>query len=259
MASGTTACIGYANLFSAAAVSASSQLILAPASNLQQPDVTANLWRSVESGTANIVADFGSSVSIDTIAVMGLTLSAAGSVRFRLSTLDSSGAAGDAYDSGSLPTSTVYNQVVDLLTSPASARYLRMDLTDAGADYVEAGRVFAGVSTQFTVNFAYNWTVTRTDRSIVTKTRGGQTQIFRDIIYRTLAVTFEFLSEAERYGIVETIDLTNGLQDDILFIIDPTSTNLSRDSFWGLMTELSPITQANFDIFSKSYKLEERR
>lgn len=257
MPQSSNACIAYSNLFDSATITASSQQLLAPATNLQVPHI-AKRWRSEEPNAAYVIADFGSLVAIDTLAALGLTTSAIGTTRRRLSTTDSTGIAGDAYDSGILAVDINYNQTVDLLDAPVMARYLRLDIADAGAGFVEAGRIVAALRTQYTFNFDWNWQRQRTDRSIQTKTRGGQTLIWRDLVYRMLDVTFNFITPAERDGIVETIDRVNGLKDDVLFVIDPTSPNLARDCIWGLMTELTPVVNPNFDVYSKQYKIEER-
>lgn len=253
----SNACIAYDNLFDSAMVTASSQQLLAPATNLQVAHI-AKRWRSEEANTASVVADFLSSVSIDTLGVFGLTVSSIGTTRLRLSTADSSGLAGDAYDSAAVAVDTNYNQAIALLSAPVTARYLRLDVADSGADFVEAGRILATLRTQFSRNFGWSWQRQRVDRSIQTKTRGGQTLIWRDGSYRTLDVTFNFVDPADTYGIVETIDRLNGIKDDILFVIDPTSTNLARDCIWGLVSTITPVVNPNFDIYSKQYKIEER-
>lgn len=242
----------YRNLVDAATALASSQIVLAPVSNVQNEHV-ARKWRSITPADS-IVVDFGASVSIDTVAAMGLT---ATTMRVRLSTADSSGATGDAFDSGVDPVDQNYLQSVVLLPSAVSARYLRIDLA-SGGDYVEMGRLVAGVRSAFTYNFGFGWGRTWVDPSIRTKTRGGQTQISPEQSYRTLDLSFEWVSEADRYGFVETIDRDNGLKTDVLFITDENSSNLARDSVWGLLADITPVTQPFFDIYAKQYRIEER-
>jgi hypothetical protein len=151
-----------------------------------------------------------------------------------------------------------YLQAIALLDAAVSGQYLRIDLADLSGDYVEMGRVFAGTVTEFDINFTYDWPITTVDRSLKNKTRGGQTQTFPDNIYRTIDVTFKFLSETERYGIVETIDRINGQHIDVLFVMDPDSTNLSRDFIWGLINTPTAVVQPTFDKFSKQYQIDER-
>jgi hypothetical protein len=247
------ACFAHENLADDAAVTASSQELLLPATNVQNPHV-ARKWRSLFTADS-LIMNFGALVSIDTVALMGLT---ADTYRVRLSSVDSSGVAGDLYDSGTLSVNQTYLQAIALVTAPVSAQYLRIDLATSSTDYIEMGRVFAGVRTELEINFGYDWASTTTDRAIRAKTRGGQTQVFPDNCYRTLDVTFKFLTETERNGVVETIERSNGQHTDLLFVIDPDSTNLARDSVWGLISTTTPIVQPIFDRFSKQYQIEER-
>lgn len=249
----TAACIAWDNLADDAAVTFSSQELLLPASNLQNENV-GRKWRSLQASDY-VVFGLASSESIDTVGVFGIN---AETVRVRVSSVDSTGVAGDLYDSGTQNVDSSYNQFIGLLTSAQSGRYVRIDLATSSDTFVEAGRVFFGVRTQFGVNFGYNWERGRTDLSIRAKTRGGQTQIFPDRVVRTISVNFGFLTETEADGFIETIEGDVGLHSDVLFIVDPASTNLPRDSYWGLITDATPVVNTNPNIFSKQYKIEER-
>jgi hypothetical protein len=251
------ACIAYRNLADTATLLASSQELLAPVTNLQHPDVSRR-WRSTEAGLGSFVVDLGALTSIDTVALIGTTMSASGTLRIRISATDSTGVAGGLFDSGVDLVDADYNQTIALLTTPVSGRYILFSLADADADYVEAGRVFVGLRSQFEINFSYGWSITTVDRSVTKDTRGGQTQVWRDNLYRVFDVAFENLSVSERYGFIEEIERANALKDDVLFVADTDSTNLARDSVWGLIQTTTPIVQPYFDRFSKSYKIKER-
>jgi hypothetical protein len=75
--------IAYDNLADDAVVSASSQELLLPATNIQNPHV-ARKWRSVFNSDY-VVFNFEALVSIDTVALMGLT---AATYRIRISSVD---------------------------------------------------------------------------------------------------------------------------------------------------------------------------
>lgn len=257
------AAILYDNLAKTAAIQPSSQEINMPAELLLDPHVQ-NRWRSL-TGSASFVADLGSLVSIDTAGVFGLTGGASTVVRIRLSATDDTGLTGDAGDTGGLVSGSAYfdhryGSLVWPKTAAASCRYVRVDITDPDAGYVEAGRIVAGVRTVFAHNFGWDWSLGRVDRSARQKSRGGQTHIWNDNAYRVLGLRFPWVTEAQRYGLVETIDLLNGQHDDVLFMTDPSSTNVARDSIWGLITESGPNTLAPglTDVFGKQYTIEER-
>lgn len=246
--------IAYKNLAdSAVTLTASSSLLLLPVSNLVVPHI-ARKWRGSGGVTDYFVANLGAATSIDTLAVFGITGT---QIRFRISSVDTTGAAGDIYDSGTVSVDQTYLSSIKLITSPVSGRYVRVDITTTGS-YVEAGRVFIGLRTQFAYNFGKGWQRTWNDRSVRTKTRGGQTQVFADNMFRSVDVKFDFINQTDRDGFVETIDIVNGMKTDVLFVANPASANLSRDSIWGLMTAITPVVQPSVGMFTKQYLIEER-
>lgn len=248
------AAVVFENLADAAEVRASSSILLAQPTLVQQVHVERR-WRALNN-VAWLVLDLGAEIPIDTVAAMGLTASAA---RVRVSADDPSGAAGELFDSGQLTVDQAYLAIVALCDMPVAGRYVRIDLSGTASDYVEAGRVCIGLRSTFAYNFDYGWSYGYVDPSTRSKTRGGQTQVTPRRPYRTIDVSFARVTAADRYAFVERIDRENALQRDILFITDPESDNLARDTIWGLMSETTPIVQPFLDDFTKQYRIEERR
>jgi hypothetical protein len=253
--------MAWINLADSGTITASGALGLAPASRLQNQHV-ARKWR-VNTTTANIVVDLGASVSMDTIALMGVGGVVAPTFRFRVSTVDTTGAAGDAYDSGVIASlwSADYLPVIRLITSPVVGRYVRIDVT-GGVSYIEAGRLFVGLRSQFSINFQAGWERMWNDSSIRTIGRSGQS--FYDLrdMYRTLNLTMDFASESDRFDIMEAIDVALGSHDDMLVITNPASTQLNRDSVWGYMEQVSPVIEPvivlDDTLWRKTYQIRER-
>ena len=50
-----------------------------------------------------------------------------------------------------------------------------------------------------------------------------------------------WITEAQTNGALEQINLLNGRRLPVLFIMNPASTNLGRDSIFGLIQESSPV------------------
>lgn len=251
-----TAAFAHINLADSAAITVSSQETDLPGSFLQNVHVERR-WRS-QSDSDDIIIDLGANTLIDTIGLFGTTMSAIGTARVLVSTQAGGSASGDLYTESAVVVDDDYNCRILLLPAPVSGRYVRIYLEDIGAAYVSAGRPFVGQRTALSYNFGYGWQRGRVDRSRRDETAGGQTQVWRDNSYRTLDVTFQCLTEAERNGLVEQIDLLNGTHTDVLFIIDPASSNLARDSIFGLMAEMTAVEQSFLDIFTKQYKIKER-
>jgi hypothetical protein len=245
-----------------ATVTASSQESFMAANTLQTPHVSER-WRSV-GNSAFFVADKQNTGVADTVMIRGLTAGVNSTVRLRLSSSDSSGAAGDVLDTGDVTTGNAnfdlgYGAFIYVLDAAQAWRYLRFDIFDPDGTYVEAGAICAGVRTQFTYNFSAGASVGWVDRSKTTETAGGQTQVWVDNTYRTISLNFNTVSEAQRYGLIEEVDRVNGQHSNVLFILDSTSTNLARDSIWGLVKDLTPVTQPQvIRLFGKTISINER-
>lgn len=246
------ACIAYTNLVDTAPlITATSSNLLLPVSNIVNPHI-ARKWRGTTTGGDSIIIDLGSVQSFDTIAVLGIT---GNTIAIKASAVDPTGVAGET-SSGSYSVNAYLSQI-HLVSSPVSARYFRIDIVSATA-LAEVGRVYIGLRTQFQYNFGKGWSRVWNDRSLRSKTRGGQTQISPDSVYRVYDLTFDFLTQSDRDGFVEDIDRVNAMKTDVLFISNPASTNLSRDSVWGLMASLTPVVQPSVSTFTKQYTIEER-
>jgi hypothetical protein len=250
----SSACIAYTNLAdTVVSLVASSSSLLLPVSNIQNPHI-ARKWRGTSGATDSFVLDFGAPVLLDTFAAMGITGT---KIEYRASLVDATGLAGEVYDSGVVAVDQNYLSSIILLPALISARYVRVDVTTTGS-YVEVGRFFVSAKTQFTYNYVKGWHRSWNDRSIKTKTRGGQTQVWSDNVFRSIDVSFDFLTQADRDGFVETIDRVNATRADVLFVTNPASSNLSRDSVFGLISSLTPVVQPYIGTYSKQYMIEER-
>lgn len=256
------AVFAYKNLADAGVVSVSSSLPLTPPERLtaRVPQI-AKKCRNGGENTWGIVVDVRAMMPIDLFAMIGVNLSSAGAARFRLSSIDSAGLAGDVYDSGNLNglIDPKYGYLIHRLSTPATARFARMDLSEPSLPYIEAGRVIVSLSQQAGINFAPGWGRSRIDQSKQAASENGVIYIDRRLKYRQWELSFDYLSESEANDFVEEMSYLNGASDDVLFIADPDSTNLGRDAIYGLVTE-SALTQPYPmpDIQSRKYTIKER-
>jgi hypothetical protein len=259
------------NMFDTALVSASSSEVLMPPNTLQTPHVSER-WRSTNN-EAYIVIDKGDTTAADTVMVRGLTATSRAIVRLRLSATDPTALAGDVLNTPYFLSGTIddggtgvvnfdvnYGGFVYLFPTPQPWRYMRFDiLDDAGPGYVEAGAVCIGVRTQFTYNFSAGASVGWNDRSIKSTTAGGLTLTWNDNAYRSVSLNFGTVTNDQRYGMIEQLDRVNGLHSNVLLILDPNSTNLPRDSIWGLVKDMTPVTQPQvIRLFGKTFDIDER-
>lgn len=244
-------------------VAASSQVLTLPASNLLTPHPSER-WRSTAS-SSYFVLDKGSVISADTVALFGLTCGATSTVQLRLNSIDATGAAGDILNTGALATGDAhfdvnYTSFVYRLSAPASWRYARFDIIDPAATYVEAGCVLDGLSESFAYNFTPSSTIQHVDRSRVAPTSSGMTLTWDDNEFRRIALSFDFTTRTQRYGVIERLDRVKGRKRNVFMMTDTASDNMPRDSVYGLVTDLTPVTfgPAGADIFGKQLRIDER-
>jgi hypothetical protein len=264
MALATNAAVLYQNRSDSGTIVAGAAVATTPVTLLQNKHVGRKTRTLATS--ENYVIDLGAAYSIDTVFMAGLNLTAAGTSRVRASLVDATATGTLLYDSTVL-TGLVdpnYKTLVNLQAAPVTVRYLRIDLVDATLAYIEAGRLAIGLRTQFTYNYATGQSSGRVDPAIKVKSRGGQTHVITEGgIPRVWEFSFGTLTETERNGLIESIQIACGARTDILFIKKPTSSNLGRDSIWGLVTEISPIVSpggfiGGAPVYSTAYKIEER-
>lgn len=233
-----------------------------PASNLLSPHPSER-WRSV-GGAAYLLLDLGVLSDADTFFVKGLIASAAATVRLRLSSADSTGAAGDVFDSGSVANGSA-NLDVDYfaacwcLDGLDPWRYARLDIVDATRSFIEVGSVCAGQREAFAENFQPGGGIQFVDRSRVAPTATGLSLVSPDNWFRRIDLTFEMITQSQRWGMIERLDRVNGRRRNTLLITDTASSNLARDSFFGLVKDISPSTWAQaIEIYGKQISIEER-
>ena len=250
------------NLALAGHVTASSQALTMPASKLLTPHPSER-WRSL-SDADYMVLDNGGSISADTVMIGGLTCSEDATLRLRLSSIDATGVAGDVFDSGAVVNGDAsfdvdYRSFVAVLEAPLVWRYLRFDISDPGADYVEAGFVLEGLREEMAVNFAQGGAVQYVERSRGSNTSSGMSLVWQDNAFRKVDLSFPWVEEAQRYGLVERLDRVCGRRSNVLLITEPDAPNLPRVSFYGLMSDVTPVTfGVIFDLYGKQLRMEER-
>jgi hypothetical protein len=248
-------------------VTASTQALTMPASNLLTPHPSQR-WRSL-SGAASLVIDKGAASAGDAVGLFGLTGSSAMTARLRLSSIDATGAAGDVTDTGALASGGVnfdvkYGAFLYLLPAPASYRYLRFDLNDAGASFVEAGCILDGLKETFTYNFVPGGTVQWVDRSRIAGTSSGKTLTWQDNKFRRANLSFETVTTAQRDGLIERLDRDKGKTKNVLLILDTASDKLARDAIYGLVSDPAPIAFGRAldvvgnPLFAKQFRIDER-
>jgi hypothetical protein len=238
---------GFSDRILGKTVTSDSVLLNLPPGNVatEQPS---QVWRSVPgTTTAWLVVDFTSSQSIGVVAAIATNLSAAATWRVRLSTVDATGAAGDAHDSGMINAGVnpIERMAIRVLASTVSGRYLRVDFIDASLPYLEVGRLFAGVKWQPTRNYRFGSQVTFRDFSKGMYGDNGQYWALRGSMQKIISFSMPAITETERNTFGLSMTRNSGRFRDILVVLDPNSSDLGRDSVFGILEEV-PIWELGF-------------
>ncbi len=256
------------NLADTSTVTAQDWLVATPPDLILTPHI-GERWKSQPGSSNYILFDLGALYSIDSAALFGVSrpdttmplsfvsLDATSVIRVRISSVDSSGAAGDLYDHSA--TGEIFEgQVVRALSTPVTGRYVRFDISQSGAAALLVGGASIGLRTHFTYNPAYGMSRQVVDRSSQVEARGGQIFTRPDNYYRVLDMNFEWVATDQQWSLIDQIDTVCGTHANVLAMLDTDSANLARDSIFGLVTELAPVAQPYPDLLSRTLKIKGR-
>lgn len=205
------------------------------------------VWRSVATGTTGAYAqcDFGSALSVDVVAFLGVNWSTGATVAIKSSAnsdMSSPDVNVSLSSSGLTPyLDTTTKQFVYPLSATSARRYWRVTVTDTSLSYIEAGKAILGPAIVPTINFAPEWRWLSEDLSTVQRTIGGETYVNVRSIARGVEIEFRAMTAAEATGIAYTILREHGLSKPLLVVLNHDSTAIARDSIWGLAQEPSEI------------------
>lgn len=253
----------FENAASDATITASSSLPKTPPSRLLTQHV-GQAW-CAETDTAYLTIALASAAAIDSIGLFGVNGTAAMVSRVRVSLTDASAQDGALYDSGSAigRISDYYRNLVALMDSAEAARYIRIDLSEAGIARIMAGFLVIGLRNEVTFNFSAGATDTLVDPSVVTPARSGAEWIDQRRTSRDWGFNFESLTEAERFGWIEDMERLVGLHQNVMVIRKCDSADLGRDTLCGRITTADPVISrqgvfAGGGVYSKAFKVRER-
>jgi hypothetical protein len=187
------------NAAMAGTISASSEVAAMPVSNLLDPQRTA-VWRSSGASpqTVDITLSASNAIPIGAVAVVDHNLTAGGRIRLQgwtdglgvgVAVVDvevdpwesmfgyGMGGYGVGGYGGEIdPSTRTLMRPVTFIPLPDfyTARYWRFTFTDASLAYIQAGCIYVGGVWQPATNFSVGWERSRTGRTRLKKSRGGQ-------------------------------------------------------------------------------------
>ena len=120
----------------------------------------------------------------------------------------------------------------------AVARYLGLNFADASLPNIDVGRVIAGTCFRPSYNFSYGAKREHGDTSIRTVSENGNDYVLRGVYRRGISFTLPAVTIAEWAAHGEPLLRLAGVHQDVVICLDPSSSNIGRDTFAGLLEEL---------------------
>lgn len=227
----------YPTLFDAATVTTSSANASYPNTNLQT-DFLKQTWRSTGVSAEWMKFDLGSAQGINLFTFFYNNLTAGATVVLYGNTSDL-GATKALWTAAAFSqTFTAFNSRAALcqLAATQTYRYWFVSLEDAANTngYLEVGRVFAGLATTTTNNFAESMTETIMDSSATEFTVGRTAYSVVREKYSNLSFTFQDITQADQL-IIRTFYNLVGKTEPCVLVLDSTNEpkNLTR---YGILT-----------------------
>ena len=166
-----------------------------------------------------------------------------------------------AFPFSGIDTAAYPGGTVDLHVAPATVygRYLFTYVSDVNnpAGYFQAGRFMAGDA--WVHRFKYGITVKSVDPSETRRTRGGRRLVRKRPGYRTMAITFEAMTEADAMATGFEIDRQLGKSGDFLLVYDPEDdpSVRFRRTIYAALTETTGITTTSLHRYGWAINAEE--
>jgi hypothetical protein len=227
------------NDMDAGSISASSSVASLPASNLKDFDIQ-RLWRA-NATSASLFGDAGRLLTLGVVALINSNAAFGDSFRVRASTTDAAVVSNLSYDSGNLPgIDPVWGQFIHFINPPRSYRYLRIDMTQQ--DPPEGGRLMSGEAWRSSRHMSLVAPPESVWRDDSRWTYSIGKNLFIDTLppQRGYRFTIRGVSDGEKISQIDEMNRLRGRRKDLLVCIDADSSNLGRDSIWGVLEQ--PIT-----------------
>jgi hypothetical protein len=235
-----------------------------PLSNLQdaQPRRRARL----NAASATIDVDLLAALPVDCVALLSTTLSANATIRVRLSNVSSFATV--LADTGSINAEAqdeAQGNVVLVMPAPITARYLRIDLTDGAAPYMDIGLLVAGQLWRLQRGTGYGIRegrvmLDRRDRNPFT---GAEFPVPAIVNPRFAAFTLPALSVAEARNQHRDLVRRLGAAGDALWIAElgDSMADRNRRAIWGAVNapgEDAGISRDSLPLASRGFRMVER-
>lgn len=236
------------------------------------------VYRAANASAVYIIADLGAAKTINMVALIGHSGSSRSYARIRAANTQAAVTSAPGYDSGLVPfrshqsgydttwAAGVADEQAGALDKnmffekfdDQTFRYWQIDIVDPNSVYLDIGRIYISKAWQPAVNMDYGLSEGWIDPSRKTRTVSGEMVPLERKKYRYAELTFSYTSQDEIFNNAFEIERLRGRTKDVLYINDPdATTHLQRRSFYGTLESLQPIINPTFNLFQKTFRIEE--
>lgn len=217
----------FVNPLQGATITASSETTDRPATYLASP-YRWKKWRSATDVVDQWVKfDLGSAQSLQAFLLADWTAHAGGKIWAQANATDAWGAP-TVNELFTLPASNVTRVIGVWLPAAQSLRWVRFLFENTGAAnaYVDLGVAFAGAYFEPSVNLTDDFSLTRTDPSVITATPDGQESAVEYGKFFDVAAVYEDVAAADKASFLDLFD-TVGVSRALFFAVDPDDADLT--------------------------------
>lgn len=253
--------IGYKDrVASAASIISAAANPAFPAANLATVQPGEVLRTSTGTTSASILVDFGAQVTFQAVLLYATNLTSSATWRVRLSTVDATGVAGNAYTSATLNAgvSTEWGRALRIFPAPATGRYLLVDLTDTTLTFLEAGILRAMVAWNPSRGYKFGSLRSGRDWSKVPTGPNGQQWPLLGPVQRGVKFDLPLVSDAEWVSDGDALVRWAGTSRDVMVCLDSTATDLGRVTYYGLLEQVPEFERETSVYHSTSFRLWDR-
>lgn len=222
-----------------------------------------NLYRKFRTTnlSAQINIDLGSAQEINFASIVAHNGTTSATVTIKAG---STSAVSD-YNSGALSLLTGSDLGFDLNAfankfTSQTYRYWRFDFSDTSNPdaYLEMGRIYLSKAFQPSLNAVYGMQEGYQDNSRVKRTVSNAVSSIIRSPYKNIDFELDFASAEEMYGEARKIDRLQGQAKDVICVPDIDDSSYFQERFiYGRMTSNPPVISEAFQIYRKSYQIEE--
>lgn len=243
---------------SSTVITAGNENSLFPASNIADPRSTKVFRTETGTLTTEIVFDFQTTESVDSVLIKGHHLDGLGTTGAIVVEANATDEwTSPSFSTSFTPDATFNFGYVGFATQ--SYRYWRITAT-ASSGYLEIGKLFIGAMIELTNNnIDYGWTIEEKDLSKVSKNTYGQKFVDVKTTQKMLKAQLKLLNKSELDTMLTMFD-TNGISEPVWVIVDSDENivnDYERFSMYGYFDKNPVIKNDAFSLYSMSLSISE--